>query len=278
MIITGLLGYHCYEKDGLIFRSATERVILNEGEIGNKLFDEYQKEKFNLCASLELQKAATLGCFQSKNNEQIKIAVVGDSHAAHLFLGLAEELNDFNVASYSVEGSLPILNNNSFNKIFEHIINDANITTIIISAYWNKRINEVPKGSSLEIELNQTLDQLTKANKYVYITDDVPKFSFSPKKCKYAGNIFHEDSCKENSRYFYRKYREYIPVLESVVNNRTNVKLLKTSRYFCDDKNCNMAKDGFLLYRDRTHLSINGSKYTAKNIISENPQIISNGY
>ncbi|HIF50708.1 MAG TPA: hypothetical protein EYQ42_04110 [Thiotrichaceae bacterium] len=131
----------------------------------------------------------------------------------------------------------------------------------------------MPQGSSLEVELNQTLDKLTKANKYVYITDDVPKFSFNPKKCKYADTIFNEDSCEESSRYFYRKHQDYISILESVVKNRTNVKLLKTSQYFCDDKNCNMAKDGILLYRDRTHLSINGSKYVAQRITTENPEI-----
>jgi peptidoglycan/LPS O-acetylase OafA/YrhL len=56
MIVTGLLGYHCYKVDGLMFRSATERVILNEGEIGNDIFDKYQNEKFSLCTSLDLQK------------------------------------------------------------------------------------------------------------------------------------------------------------------------------------------------------------------------------
>lgn len=274
MIVTGLLGYHCYKADGLTFRSATERVILNEGEIGNDLFDKYQREKFSLCTSLDLRKEATW-CFQSKKNEQVNIAIIGDSHAAHLFLGLAEELDEINVATYSMEGSLPILNNKRFKKIFEHVINNQSITTIIISAYWNKRIKEVPQGSSLEIELRQTIDRLTKANKYVYITDDVPKFSFSPKKCKYADTIFHEDTCEENSRYFYKKYQDYIIILESAVKTRAKVRLIKTSQYFCDEKNCNMAKDGFLLYRDRTHLSINGSRYVAKNIITDNPQIIS---
>jgi peptidoglycan/LPS O-acetylase OafA/YrhL len=272
MIIMGFIGYHCYKSDGFMYRSATNRLILNKGEIGNALFDKYQNEKFNLCMSLDLQKEATLGCFHSKNNERIKIAIIGDSHAAHLYLGLAEELEDINVASYSVEGSLPILSNKRFEKIFEYIINNKSVTTIIISAYWSKSFKQIPKGSSMEAELNETLDSLIKENRFVYITDDVPKFSFSPKKCKYADSIFHKDSCEENSNYFYKKYRDYISILEAVVKNRTNVKLLKTSKYFCDEKNCTMAKDGLLHYRDNTHLSINGSKYLAKSIIAENPE------
>ncbi|MAS81621.1 MAG: acyltransferase [Legionellales bacterium] len=272
MIIMGLVGHHCYKSDGFMYRSATTRLILNEGEIGNGLFDKYQSEKFNVCMSLDLQSEATLGCFHSKNNEQIQIAIIGDSHAAHLYPGLAEALKDTNVASYSVEGALPILNNKKFEKIFEYILNNQSMTTIIISAYWSKSFEQIPEGSNMEVELNKTLDRLTKENRLVYITDDIPKFSFSPKKCKYADNIFHKDSCEENSNYFYKEYRDYISILEAVVKNRTNVKLLKTSKYFCDEKTCTMAKDGLLHYRDRTHLNINGSKYLAKNIIAENPE------
>ena len=62
-----------------------------------------------------------------------------------------------------------------------------------------------------------TIDLLAAAQKTVYVTDDVPNFTFDPPKCKYERMFSGASACAENSRYFFHQYDTYYPILESVV-------------------------------------------------------------
>jgi hypothetical protein len=273
--IVGLTGFISYQQDGLTFRHATTLEVLNDGDIGHELFHQYPYGRFNLCTPLEIRKEAliwdgSIRCFQSTSG-QINIAIVGDSHAENLFIGLAEVLDKKNVVYY-IQGSLPIIDNTEFHRIYKSVINDANITTVVISAYWYRRLTEVPFNSSLMSELQKTLDALGRQKK-IYITDDTPNFSFSPKNCKFAGTYLRKHDCNEDSIFYRTQRSAYIDTLESLERGNPNVKVLRTSQYFCDEKFCHMAKNGELLFRDADHLNINGSRFLAKRIIADNPEL-----
>jgi peptidoglycan/LPS O-acetylase OafA/YrhL len=270
----GCLGYDCVKSDGFLSRAGLLFKVKNEGDIGHETFLKYQHQYFYPCTPAEMQKQSPVWgdqvrCFQSKRGELKDIAIIGDSHAEHLFIGLAEQLASVNIVYY-LQNSLPLVGNKEFEKIFKYVAKDKNIRTVILTAFWNGRIGSV--SGNLEKELIETVNELTAAGKKVYLTDDVPNFSFPSKQCKYESNWFHTNKCVEDKEVFFQQYRQYFPILE-LVKEKTNVQILKTAGYFCNEKSCSMERNGRVLYRNADHLSINGSKFLGKMLVENNPEL-----
>lgn len=279
MFLLGVAGYQVFQLNGFPSRAAAQLESRNSGDIGSNDYNKYLKENFYSCSSFRPKMVDSAKskkseyCLQSHPSGPVELAIVGDSHARHLFIGLAEGLPDINVATYN-NGSTPYLNNENFNEIFKAVLEDANIKTVIISAYWSTRINRVPGGVNFENEFVKTVEALVKANKKVFIADDVPDFSFDPKKCKFSRPFSQEGGCVEDKKFFYKKHKKYYPFFESIEKSNAQVKILKVSTYFCDQHVCSMAKDGQIFYRDNDHLNIIGSKYLGQKIIKDNQVIV----
>ena len=280
MIAVGFFGYNCYTSAGYIFRPTVfQQVVKYDGDIGHDIFWKYLSQNFYRCAPIQVGNETlnwddSIRCHQSKKDTAIKMVIIGDSHAEHLFLGLAEELSGINVTYYT-KGALPFFGDKDFAKMFRHIIDDKSVSTVILSAYWHYRLQpkQLPESINPEIELDKVVNALTAANKRVYIADDVPDFSFQPKKCKYERSVINKSNCLEPRAIFDGENRTYYPILESAKKNDPNVQILRTGEYFCSVEFCSMAIDGRLMYRQTNHLNINGSKYLAKKIIENNPSL-----
>ena len=276
MTVVGFVGYNCFRSDGFVSRPGSLFKIANDGDIGHETFLKYQYKYFYRCTPTDIRKDSPvwgdqIRCFQSKKSEVKEIAIIGDSHAEHLFIGLAEQLASVNVVYY-LQNSLPVVSNKEFEKIFKYVVTDKNIRRVILSAFWMGRIDSVPENSTLERELIKTVNELAAAGKKVYVTDDVPNFSFPAKQCKYESNWIHTKKCVEARGVFLQQYRKYLPILE-LVKEKTNVQILRTAGYFCDEKFCSMERNGSILYSDSDHLSINGSRYLGKMIVENNPEL-----
>lgn len=266
MAILAAAGYKLYELNGLPSRAVAQLQSKSIGDIGHDEYDRYNIDHFYPCDPVPAGKLSPIetkkkyGCRQSKKSRAVDLAIIGDSHADHLFIGLAEGLPAINVATYTY-GGLPFLKNKGFDDIFKTVIEDDNIKTIILSAYWGNRITRVQDGIDFPSEFIKTIDTLIKANKRVYLAEDVPDFPFDPKKCKYSRRFSQANGCVQNRSTFEKRHMKYYPFFESIEGNNHKVKILKTSIYFCDADTCTMAKDGHLFYRDKNHLNITGSKY-----------------
>lgn len=274
MLMIGLIGAIIYTKQGLENRNAAKPIIKNNGDIGHIEFHQYPFKKFYLCTPESLQKEAQkyegmIRCFQSKKDRPIDIAILGDSHAEHLFLGLAEALPQKNIVYYEKD-TLPLIGNNEFEQIFNYILSDKKIKGVIFNAYWARRKNETPKNKTLKEAFVKTIEALSSQNKDIFIVDDVPDFSFDPKQCKYLRPLSEKNNCIETKNYFYKKYNAYYENLNEL-RSLQHVTILNTVKFFCDEQNCSMEKNGELLYRDSNHLNINGSKYLAKELIKKYP-------
>lgn len=189
MLTIGVMGGILYIKQGVGNRSAATPIIKNNGDIGHIEFHQYPFKKFYLCTPEYLQKEAQkyedmIRCFQSKKDQPIDIAILGDSHAEHLFLGLAEALPQKNIVYYEKD-TLPIIDNAQFEHVFNYVLSNKKIKKVMLNAYWTKRKNEIPKHKTFEEALVKTVKTLSSHNKEVFIVDDVPDFSFDPKQCKY---------------------------------------------------------------------------------------------
>ncbi|MBO9647343.1 MAG: acyltransferase [Variovorax sp.] len=272
MSVLACMAFLIYQQDGLPFRKSAQLQAVNVGDIGHDTFHEYLEDHFHPCTPISIrQESLTWGkhirCFQSKADTPISIAVVGDSHAEHLFVGLAESAPNKNI-SYYISDSTPYIGNKSFERIYNHVIGDPNINTVVIAALWKERLGLYGP------ELKATIERLTAANKNVYLVDDVPSFSFDPKKCKFARAFSSSATCSEPRAFFDASYKYYMPVLESAIAGNSRAKMLDISEYLCDEKMCSMTKEGELLYRDNHHLNVLGSKYIGKKMLDSTPSVL----
>ena len=264
--LLGLVGYYGFVGSESEGRSGSPRVA-NAGEIGHFPFFSKISVQYFPCTPLDILKNADnwngFGrCFQSKENSVIDVAIIGDSHAEHLFPGLASRLTEKNIVYYG-KGALPFLSNKNFNQIFQAVLDDENIKVVLLAANWNENFKTYT-AKKWQYDLTETVTKLVAADKLVYLIGDVPTFSFLPHRCKYEGRLGIENKCSELDQ---QAGSTYLPVFELIAANINNVKVIDIYDQLCHQGLCSMASAGILFYRDENHLNISGSKMIA-NIIA----------
>jgi len=263
---TALAGTYGYLANGFAGRAGTPQMV-NSGDIGHFPFFSYIDRLYFPCTPIEIRQEAGdwngfVRCFQSKKSAVTDVVLLGDSHAEHLFPGLAIRLPQSNVVFYGKAG-LPFLANKDFNQIFDTVLGDARITTVLISANWAEKLQA--SDESWKMQLSQTVTALTAAGKAVYLIDDVPRFSFIPSRCKYAGRLGITNKCSEPDR---RTNLAYMPALKSFASAGQNVGTIEIYQAFCDNETCTMAEGGVLHFRDDNHLNVDGSIFAADAIVA----------
>jgi peptidoglycan/LPS O-acetylase OafA/YrhL len=206
-------------------------------------------------------------CTQSKPGSRIDVVVFGDSHAEHLFVGLAEAMPNKNVL-YSVPGPLPggRLASDEMRRMVDYIASQPSIKTVILNIGWSKR-------GVQEDDLLDTLLTLTAKGKTVFTTDDIPKFDFDAMDCKYRlAPILPFARCTEERKLFEKQYATYSNTLRDTVRQVPGAHLLNTASYFCDNYLCSMNKGEVLLYRDGNHVNDSGSRFLVHQMLSDYPQ------
>jgi len=213
-------------------------------------------------------------CLQSKPGPGVEVALVGDSHAEHLFLGLAETLGSRNVAFY-IKSSAPFVGNPEFTDILKYLVESPSIKTVLVTMHWIGRKSEVPFNSTLEHELRNTVELLHNSGKRVYILNDVPRFGSSAERCKFGvRGLFSQDlSCSIGRNEVDSYESTYLGALSAVAREIPSVKLIDIRNYLCDGTVCSMVKDGVLMYRDQIHLNIPGSRYVGRRMVQDFPDL-----
>ena len=271
MIISGLVGYNTYQSDGLNWRSAANTIQKYSGDIGHESFHQYLLKNYFPCKPISIRDDAprwegVTRCFQSKENVPIQIALIGDSHVEHLFIGVANSTPDVNVA-YFIKNTLPSINDPSLKNIFNYVLGDENIRTIIISAFWMHRHDLMQNPNQLTIELQKTIAKLVAAGKKVVIADDIPSFTFDTKKCKYSRILSGNNNCLMKKFIFDRQLDSYLPYIKNAIPKDRQVILVHIGNSLCDESNCSMVKDGAIFYRDENHLNLLGSQYVGSYLV-----------
>ncbi len=260
LVLASALGGIILFRDGFQGRFANQ-FKNNQGDIGHEDFHTYADTNFFPCADkVLLEHSNKFGshqrCHQSKQNTNLQVAILGDSHAEHLFFGLTDIMPDENVI-YLIQVGLPFLDNPDFDYIFSFLLNSKSIRTVVLTANWyghHKDALYEPK------KLERTVAALTKAGKHVILTDDVHSFTFDPSICLTKRRLqLRPNQCTETNPNWKSHRDSLIPLLTDI-SKRYGSTLILTSEMLRDDKGYLMAKDGQLLYRDSHHLNITGSK------------------
>lgn len=267
-----IFGTFIYFSGGVPGRTAAKVEQLNAGEVGQKGFIAYLKDNSYPCVergwvSTVVENEVSSRCAQSQNNQVLPAYVLlGDSHAEHLFPGLAKIYPETSFA-YSTREGLPLITNQGFTAVFKAIVDDSSVKGVLLSAHWASKLQGVD-SIKFDADLNKTLSYLTNSGKKVYLLDDVPIFPFNAERCAYVDRLFISNICEVDDGSVTRT-----PLVLSKVHSPPLVTYINLEKYLCRNRRCLMAHDGKLLYRDRNHLNINGSMYIAQALRKEYPDI-----
>ncbi len=207
-------------------------------------------------------------CRQSKANTAPQIALIGDSHAEHLFPGLAKALPQHNVAVY-LNKTFPFLGEEDFAAIHQHLLDSTDIKTVIIAVQWFRRVEQTKRPTPLHQELEKTILPLLAAGKQVFLAGDVPIFHFSPERCKYQRQWLGGQICGINKEEINTAQEHYMPELRQLLSTLPSVQFIDLKDLFCTEQTCSMVKENRLMYRDENHLNTQGSEHVGKLLISK---------
>jgi len=263
-----VVGYAGHHKDGFEFRF--DRILI--GDMGQMEFYRYMHQEYFDCEPKSVARQALtwkgfLRCKQSKEGSP-DIVLLGDSHAEHLFLGLAEHKPTRNIAYY-ILGGKPYITNPEFEVIFNEILGNREIQHVILTMHFIGRFNI--DSSDLYEGFSATIKALKDSGKTVSLLGDIPRFDRDPGYCAYLlpsrdnSSICHisiEDI--ENQRRLYR------PILRRL-SAEYDVLYADIDAPLCTEVKCSMTSGEFLLYRDNNHLNILGSKLVGKHLADKLP-------
>ena len=205
-------------------------------------------------------------CFQSMPEDQADIAIMGDSHALHLFPGLAEGL-DQNVVSLWKPGwvrGAPFREENVV--FFDYLEKPEGPEIIVISLWWEKLFILLGR-EEFERKITETIRLLSSKDKRVILVADIPYLDSQPGACLFLNRVGTEPVCGI-SRASFEDQRDYLEILQKF-ESLENVELIDNVSLFCDEMNCSILDQGHLLYLDDDHLNERGSHYFASHIIKE---------
>jgi hypothetical protein len=123
----------------------------------------------------------------------------------------------------------------------------------------------------MNVGLRETLEHLiTKKNRLVFVLD-VPELSFDPKSCvdsrplKLTNDL--NKTCAIPRKDFDKRIKEYRDMAMSVLKDYPSIKVFDAAAQLCDQQWCWAIKDGKMLYRDGDHLSLDGARMEAGELL-----------
>ena len=256
-IAIGLLGYL---TDGTKYRFTK----LLAGDVGHTQYYEFIENNYLNCRPKHIAQKALkykdfTRCKQSMPGDP-DIILLGDSHAEHLFIGLAEEFHDINVAYY-ILASKPYYNQIEFKEIFHTLSLMDSKKTVILTMHY---IEALKNTNDLMIGFSSTVNFLKSLGHKVILTGDVPRFNVSAEDCAYQNSVTRaKNLCKLSMQEFDDQKQVYNEILTQI-STQLNVSYIMINEPLCNSLECSMIFGDQLLYRDNNHLNIIGSSLIGK--------------
>lgn len=175
-----------------------------------------------------------------------------------------------NIKTVLISGRGPIrISGKGFGKIESHVSQDLHFAS-------DPSITD--KAEIFKLSLRATVQPLVEAGKEVVLIADNPELGFPVSECgaQRPLQLFiadFRDPCAVSRKDFEDRNREYHKILNEVANEfpKGSIKIWESWKGFCDEKWCWGKKDGFVLYLDDDHLSLQGSIWIAEQY---NPVIV----
>jgi len=249
--------------------------VANAGSTGSEEFFNYISANYYPCDLSSIRFSRTNPtdgagrCYQVHQNRPITVAIVGDSHAEHLFPGMAGFASVDNLL-YLAAGKPAYSTSSLMNDALAEIRNSPTIRSVIFAGFWEL--------GDLDLQnFSMVVKDMVSDGKEVYITNDLPSFDFSPDQCKYQISFLGDDPrrCQQHKSPNSEAGQLAIASVVHLAENTPGVKLIRSYEKFCDPQVCQMNNsEGLLLYRDKHHLNLNGSKWLASAIVDSSRGIL----
>ncbi|MGV0953924.1 MAG: acyltransferase family protein [Fluviibacter sp.] len=242
-------------------------------------------------------------CNTTATKERERIILIGDSHANHIYPGLAEGLpNEMGITLLGKSSCAPFANSETIDKgnpvscvepinIALKTADYSDASTVILAGKYANYFNEFDFASKdstvmqfrnsknpsitssatvFEIGMRESI-KLLKEKKVVFVLD-IPELGFDPKNCLDIRPLrltrtSIKSPCAIPRTEFESYTKPYRDLVTAVAKDFPNVTVFDAAAPFCDDEWCWAMKDGQMLYRDDHHLSVDGSKFLAKELI-----------
>lgn len=293
MLFVGFIGYRVFDTDG--FKNRFPKLIEvnpEEREIDNKtskyknnyqilsIFDEYIdncKLQFRNWNDIEPWSACAMHKKPGKNN----IALIGSSHAGHLFYGLSKlSTKEKNAISLlSMANQSPFINlkhktlQNRYTRIidaYNYVEEHKNIDIVILADLARDCFIDIENPLEKDFQkifnnaVIRSLERL-KDRKVIIVLDN-PELPMDPSKCgtsrPYSITEF-DSSCTFNETNTSKNREIHNTIIKEVASNYPNVNVVDLGNLFCKNNKCSPVQNGELLYLDTHHLNYKGSKYVA---------------
>lgn len=279
MASTGVVGYAIHRDkpvvDAVTWKSLSDWKVNCDG-----LFPDWTSITDNPC---RMQKKA--------GND---VALIGDSHAGHLLVGLAESSSATGgVALFPASCAAPFIDvasgrkvvsareirENAYqliNRAYEYILKDDSISTVVLAhqplcSYEDAVDMADPTHDDYRkawaAGMRRTFSALSAAGKRIVVVLDNPFLPYDPKLC--VARPFRisatDDRCTFPREQFFKMpaYAEYAALVRTIAKDYPRVQIVDLADLFCDAKVCRISIGGKLMYSDRNHLSWDGSRYVA---------------
>lgn len=295
LFAVGCLGYSAYQRAGLDFRQPELRNVAKptkgETAVGDGTF----------CQQL-LPQFADMDCTSTAHSDIPKIALLGDSHAAHVFPGLAEALpSSASLVNLGCGGCLPFqgvtgsAGNESLKKskqmqrVLDWVTTTKEVRLVILASrgpmyLTGKGYRETRKNIKLQLVdqpqiqdqhevfergLRDTLHRLQSAGKKVIFMLDIPELGFNPKACINSRPVrLHEQrntaNCAVSKADFAQRNDVYRTLVQTVAREFPSVTVFDAAAPFCDNLWCWGLRDSVIYYSDNNHLTQQGSRLLAQ--------------
>lgn len=242
------------------------------GDIGARPFFSYLNHTYPLCADPAMRANARRQpfltdlpqCYQSRTGP-VDVVLMGDSHAEHMFPGLAEAAPADNIAYYFTQDR-PYLRTPTTRRVVAAIDATPTVKTVVLNAWWWR-------DTFTPSELVPTLQALRRDGRTVIVLDDVPSFPFEAFNCKFRQMPLLPPRCGIDAATSSGQRRQSQLALRDSVAQVPGVRLIATYPLLCPGRRCTMVADDELLYRDSHHLNLLGSRYVMRRMIADNPSV-----
>ena len=231
--------------------------IVANGDVNSSDFFAYMNNRYIDCEPKEiaenaLEWEAVLRCKQSREGHADWV-LLGDSHAEHLFLGLAEAFPSKNIVYY-ILGDTPYFRNESFKSIFNILLRTDTPKKIFLTMHYAGRIKD---SSDLFAGFAETIQELQGGGHEVVLIGDIPRYDIHPEAC--ANKMAAMQSLCSMSK---TEAAAQASIYHETLNRLSadfSIDYYSISEPLCDKKQCSMFLGTTVLYRDYNHLNINGS-------------------
>ena len=205
-----------------------------------------------------------LRCKQTLEGESDWV-LLGDSHAEHLFLGLADNNPDKNIVFYIFDGK-PYFDDPQFKDIYEILLIANKPKLIFLTMHFVQRIND---SNELYENLTKNILKLQKFGHKVVLLGDIPRYKVHPEDCVFAPTIERSmKHCSMPISEFNNQKAIFDPILKKIASEN-KLTYIPLDSMLCDEGSCSMINDDTILYRDTNHLNIPGSQLIGSYISKE---------